>query len=105
MDGYNIYRSERFNKKFSNLDNSIMIRIEKEIENIKNNPRIGKPLGYKFFRERKVGVYRVYYLIYEEYIVVLLVGISKKIDQQKIINEIRDMWAYYKEFVKRKLRH
>ncbi len=61
---YRIYTTEEYEKRFNKLDWSIQRQIEKEIEQLERNPYVGKPLGYPFFREKKVQNYRVYYLIY-----------------------------------------
>ena len=60
---YKVFTSDEFERDFSNLDTSLKIQIEKEIEQLEINPYVGKPLGYKFFREKKVKNYRIYYLI------------------------------------------
>ena len=56
MKIYEIYTTAQFDIDFINLDNSLKIQIENEIEQLKTNPYVGKPLGYKFFREKKVAV-------------------------------------------------
>lgn len=53
------------------------------------NPYIGKPLGYPFLREKKIVGRRVYYLIYEDLKLVLLIATSGKKDQQATINHIK----------------
>ncbi|MBI4145967.1 hypothetical protein HY489_01370 [Candidatus Woesearchaeota archaeon] len=53
------------------------------------NPFIGDPLSYPFLRERRVGEKRVYYLIYEDLKLVLLVATSGKKDQQATIDHIK----------------
>ena len=51
---FKIYTTNEFDKLFSKLDNSLQKQIENEIEQLQTNPYIGKPLSYKFFREKKV---------------------------------------------------
>ena len=72
MVEYKIYTTEEFDKDFKKLDNSIQLQIEAELEQVQNNPFVGKPLGYPFFREKKVRNYRIFYLIYEAYVVVFI---------------------------------
>ncbi|MBS3155722.1 type II toxin-antitoxin system RelE/ParE family toxin [Candidatus Woesearchaeota archaeon] len=83
-----VLKTEMFERKFSKLDKSI----QKEIEDIKNqlkiNPYVGRELKYEFFREKKVGKFRIYYLIYKKYVIVYLITVSEKKDQQKTINTI-----------------
>ena len=100
---YRVFTTEEFNKLFSKLDGNIQKRIKKEIDQLETNPNVGKPLGYSFFREKKVDVYRIYYLIYEEYLVVFIVTISKKKDQQKAIDTIKNHIPSYREEIKKKL--
>lgn len=100
---YRVYTTEEFDKLFNKLDNSIQIQIEKEIEQLQNNPFAGKPLGYKFFREKKVKNHRIYYLVYEEYVVVFIISLSNKKGQQKAIDTIRALIPFYKEQIKSKL--
>lgn len=60
-------------------------------------------MGYKFFREKKVKNYRIFYLIYEEHVVVFVITISGKKDQQEAIDKIRSLIPYYQEEIKEKL--
>ena len=53
------------------------------------SPLTGKPLNYKFLREKKIKEKRVYYLVYEDLQLVLLVATSGKKDQQATINHIK----------------
>ncbi len=99
---YTIFTSEQFDSDFKEIDNSIKIQIEDEIEQLENNPYIGKPLGYKFFREKKVQSFRIYYLIYDDYVVVYLIALSDKKNQQKVINHIKGLLPFYKEEIKKK---
>ena len=100
---YEVYKTEEFESEFFRLDKSIKEQIEKAVEKLETNPYVGKPLGYKFFREKKVRNYRFYYLIYDEYVVVFLIAISDKKDQQKVINTIKSLIPYYKEEIKKRL--
>ena len=100
---YKIHTTEEFDKKFDKIDKSLQLQIENEIEQLETNPYVGKPLGYKFFREKKVGSYRFYYLIYEEYVVVFVITISDKKGQQKAIDTIRNLIPHYKEEIKKRL--
>ena len=100
---FKIFTTEEFDRDFEKLDNSIKIQIEKEIQQLINNPYVGKPLGYKFFREKKVKNYCIYYLIYEDHVVVFIIAVSDKKDQQQAINKIKYLIPYYKEEIKKKL--
>tara|TARA_Y100000310_G_C20566580_1_gene755789 strand:- start:792 stop:1103 length:312 start_codon:yes stop_codon:yes gene_type:complete len=101
---YRIFTTDEFNKRFRKLDIQLQRQIEKEIDQLEINPFSGKPLGYSFFREKKIQNYRVYYLVYEEYVVVFVITISTKRDQQSAIDKIRTLIPYYREEIKKKLR-
>ncbi|MBS3168650.1 hypothetical protein J4216_05985 [Candidatus Woesearchaeota archaeon] len=42
---YKIFTTEQFDLDFKDLDNSIKIQIEDEIEQLEKNPYVEKPLG------------------------------------------------------------
>ena len=100
---YKIFTTEEFDRDFGKLDKSLQIQIDNEIAQLEINPFVGKPLGYKFFREKKVKNYRLYYLIYENYVVAFIVALSNKKDQQEAIDKIKNLIPYYREEIKRKL--
>lgn len=64
---------------------------------LKENPFVGKPLSYPFLREKRIGGRRIYYLIYEDLGLVLLVATSEKKDQQETINHIKYQLYDYKK--------
>ena len=100
---FRIFTTEEFDRDFNKLDGFDKNRINKELGQIEINPYVGKPLGYKFFREKKVGGYWFYYLIYEEHVVVFVISISTKKNQQSAINKIKNLIPYYREEIKKKL--
>ena len=67
-------------------------------------PHLGKPLGYIFFREKKLNGTRIYYLVYEEFVIVLMVAVSDKKTQQDTIEDIKRRLDEYYAFVKDTLR-
>ena len=78
-------------------------QIQGFIKELKQNYNTGRPLGYPFFREKKMGKYRLYFLIYEDVHTVLLVTISDKKAQQDIIDTIKSQLDYYKELIRKNL--
>ena len=54
-ESYRIFATETFEKDFKKLAKDEKARIEKIKEQLKQNPFAGKPLGYKFFREKKIN--------------------------------------------------
>ncbi|MBU1111692.1 MAG: type II toxin-antitoxin system RelE/ParE family toxin [archaeon] len=100
---YQIFTTEEFDKRYKKLDKSIKNEVAKEIDQLEENPYSGKPLGYKFFREKKVRNYRFYYLIYDGYVVVFVITISTKKDQQDAIDKIKRLIPYYQKEIIKKL--
>ncbi len=56
-------------------------------------------MRYDFFREKKLGKFRIYYLIYEEYLILYMITISEKKDQQIAINTVMQFLNIYKKEV------
>ena len=100
---YKIFTTDEFDKRYKRLDQQLQREIAKEIDQLEENPYSGKPLGYKFFREKKVMNYRVYYLVYDEYVVVFVITISTKRDQQDAIDKIKALIPHYQEEIRKKL--
>ena len=103
MKKYEVYTTDEFDRDFERLDNSLKIQIDNEIEQLEINPYVGRSLNYKFFREKKVKNFRIYFLVYEGYVVVFVIALSSKKYQQKVIDTIKTLIPYYKEEIKKKL--
>ena len=100
---WKILITEEFERAFEKLDPSLQRRVENEINRLEENPYVGKPLGYKFFREKKILNYRVYYLVYDELVVVFVVALSDKKGQQKAISAIKSLIPFYREEVSKRI--
>lgn len=73
------------------------IYIEKNL--LKKGDKAGDSLTYDFFREFKIKGKRVYFLVYKDIAIILLVSSSKnKKDQQKVINNIKENLELYKQY-------
>ena len=101
MEKFKIYHSQRFDKDLAGFDKNFQDRVDRIEDQLVENPYSGKPLGVKWFREKKYEKYRIYYLIYENLQSVFMVAISEKKDQQKVINTIRLMLNFFKEELQR----
>jgi mRNA-degrading endonuclease RelE of RelBE toxin-antitoxin system len=67
-----------------------------------NGDKKGKPLSFDFFREFKIGGKRVYFLVYKDIAIILLVNASKnKKDQQKAIDKIKENLNLYREYAEK----
>lgn len=93
---YRVFRSEWYGKKLEKLDKSEVIRIKGFEQRLKEEPFSGKPLGYRFFREKKFDGKRLLFLVYEEHSIVFLVTITDKKAQQKDIDFIVSHLSVYK---------
>lgn len=86
---YSVFHTKKFDKESLK---HLSKKEQKEVENFEKrqlvkNPYVGDPLGYKFFREKKIGGKRIYYLVYDDLNSVLLVGLSDKKTQQETIKQ------------------
>ena len=101
MGNYAVFRTPIFNKKVSDFSEEFNRQVEKIEDQLEINPYVGKPLGTKWFREKKLLGYRVYYLIYEDLVAVYMITLSGKKDQQKTINTIKFFLDKYREEIER----
>jgi len=99
---YVVLSTDHFEKKakFYNIPEEKITELSKEL---KVNPNVGKPLGYKFLRERRYNDKRIYFLVYEDLSAVLLVSVSDKKTQENTIEQIKFSFDEYKLRVKREL--
>jgi len=98
---YSVFRTEKFDKE---LAKQFSKEEQRQVENFEKkqlveNPYVGDPLGYKFFREKKVGGKRVYFLIYDDIKAVLMVAVSDKKVQKETIGDIKGMLELYHEVI------
>ena len=95
---YEVYKlpiiDKRINESFTKIE---IIQLKKFIDKLKINPYIGKPIKYDFLREAKFREKRVYFLIYNEICLVLVIGESDKKSQQQTINNIIKNLKLYKK--------
>jgi|SRR3989344_1133943 len=78
-------------------------QIDDIIKQLKQSLEVGKPLGYPFFREKKMGKYRIFFLVYDDKNTVLLITISDKKAQQETIDKIKEQLDYYREIIKKQI--
>ena len=89
---YKLYRTEMFEKQYSKFPPFLRQQILRFEKQLRMNPYVGKPLRVSWFREKKFGKFRLYYLIYDDFLVVYLIGFSDKKNQQEIISLIRSLF-------------
>lgn len=97
---YRVFKAPKFQKKVEKLlDKKELDELEKFINDLKKGNIKGKPLGFSFFREKKIGGKRVYFLVYKEITIILLVSSSDKRYQKETINEIKYMLPEFRRYV------
>lgn len=94
-----VLETETFSRLFDALERKEKEWIKKVIRQLKENSKVGKPLGFEWFREKKLGGKRLYYLVYEKSNAVLLVAFGGKKDQQKIIAHVLHNKERYRKIV------
>ena len=97
MANYKVFLTAAFEKKLAKMDGTFKGWFEKMLEQLAENPFTGKPLGVDWFREKKHGKHRVYYLVYENVKSMYVVNLSEKKDQEVIINSIKLLFDMYKK--------
>mgnify|MGYP001367248222 CR=1 FL=1 len=103
---FKIFTTNEFENDFKKLDNSEQIRVKKILKQLKEQGGdVGKPLGLSSFREKKFDGKRLYYLVYENMLVILLLGISDKKTQQATINKILMKIEEYRHYILEMLRN
>ncbi len=101
---FRVFRSDWYEKKLSKLDSAEQQRIKDFEQELKQQPYGGKPLGYRFFREKKFDGKRALFLVYEEHKTVFMVTIVDKKTQQEAIDLIVANLDAYREELEKVLR-
>jgi len=102
---FEIFKTLEFDEDFKNLEKFEKLRVEKILLQLsENGDMVGKPLSFKFFKEKKFDGKRVLFLVYEELNAILAVTIVGKKSQQNAINAIIAELPFYKEFIKEQIR-
>jgi len=92
--------TEDFEKEFNKLSPLDKGAIRKLFLQLKENPFVGDTIRYPFFREKRLREKRIYYLVYKNITLVLVIALGGKKTQQETINEIISLFPEYKEYVK-----
>ncbi len=94
---YAVYVLNVFDKEMNKLPEFDKEIIQKILLQLKENPYVGDQIRYKFFREKRVKEKRIYYLVYDDLKIVLMVAIGGKKAQEETIDKIV---RYFKEYRK-----
>lgn len=96
---YKVFKAPKFQKKIEKLlDKREFIELDFFIKQLKRGNISGKSLTYEFFREKKIGGKRVYFLVYDEIKIILLISCSNKKYQQSTIDEIKILLPEFKKY-------
>ncbi len=102
---FKIYRTEEFEKLMNKLlTNEEKIRAKRIEEEISKVSVTGKPLGFKFLREKKISEKRVYFLVYEDLQAVLMVSIGDKKTQQETIDKIKEFLPEFRRLMEKTIK-
>ncbi len=99
---FKVYILPEFRKKARKLfSKKELLELENIILNelIIKGDKVGKPLSFPFIREKKLSGKRIYYLVYKEIAIILLVDVSNKKDQDLVIKEIKKRLEKYKDYI------
>ena len=88
MNNFKVIATENYLDEIKKLPKEYKAFVEELPNKLKENPFQGKPLIYRFLREKRIKEKRIYYLIYEDFNLVILVAVSGKKDQQYTIDHI-----------------
>ena len=100
-----VFRTVQFDEDYDDLDHSDQIKTDKLLlKLLEQGDKVGRPLQYDFFREKRLNGKRMYYLIYPDLSSLLMLFITNKKIQQETIDQILSDLAYYKSFVLEQLK-
>ncbi len=96
---FRIHTTKRFDKEVEKLSNEETKRIKNIYNQLQENPYVGDQLQIKVLREKRLNGKRIYYLVFEDLWAVLMIAISDKKAQQKVIDYILDNINIFRESV------
>ncbi|MAG02312.1 hypothetical protein CMI42_03165 [Candidatus Pacearchaeota archaeon] len=102
---FRIFTTDEFDRDYDKLDNSDKDRVKKIFNQLRNQgDNVGKGLRISILREKKFDGKRIYFLVYNNYSVVLSLAISGKKAQQATINRILLNIDHYQNYVVEELK-
>jgi len=103
---YQVYSTKRYDKEVGKYFSAVEMKLLDNIHRkIAEQPMDGDALGYTFFRERRLGGKRIYFVIYSELNAVLMVAVSDKKTQQETIDEIKSRLKDYNVVVQEAIKN
>lgn len=102
---FKVFTTKEFDERFGKLDESEKQIARKILSHLQEQGEsVGKPLKVPYLREKKFEGKRLYFLSYENFMVILAVAISDKKAQQETIDKIISRIDYYKEIIESKFK-
>ncbi|MBI4017672.1 MAG: hypothetical protein HY366_01865 [Candidatus Aenigmarchaeota archaeon] len=98
---FRVIETETYQKEVLKWEKPYREAAEKLRYKLKESPFSGKPLGYRFLREKKIKEKRVYYFVYDDLALVLIVATSGKKDQQATIDHMKDKLHGFRELAEK----
>ena len=98
---YAVYVLNVFDKEMNKLSDSEKEIIKKIFLQLKDNPYVGDQIRYKFFREKRMKEKRVYYLVYDDLKIVLMVAIERKKAQKETIDKVVSYFKEYRDYAEK----
>ena len=99
-----IFHAAIFDKKLQKMPYEFYRWVEAIEKQLVVNPYVGDQLQVPWLREKKLGKFRVYYLIYDDLNAVYMVNISGKKNQQQVIDTVLLLLDIYKSEVRNLVR-
>ena len=96
---FKVIGTETYLNQIEKLPNDYKQIAEKFPEKLKENPSKGKLLA-PFLREKRIKERRIYYIVYDDLKLVLLVAMSDKKAQQETIDRIKNTLDEYRKIAK-----
>jgi len=98
---FRVLKTAAFDEECARLDGRERLQVSKILKALREKGgSVGGPLcGLTFFREKRFGGKRLYFLVYDDVCIVLVLGMSDKKAQQATINEVILHLDEYKEYI------
>lgn len=100
---YSVYTTENFDSEMNKLNLNDQEQIKKIFLQLRDNPYVGDQIRFRFFREKRLREKRIYYLVYDDLMAVLIVAIGGKKTQQETIDRIVKYLGGYRTYLKEKI--
>lgn len=85
---YTLIFGKKFEEEFRKIDNSLRQEAWKKLQRLKENPQIGKHLHYLDLWELHVRMFRIFYIIDENRIRLLILSMKHKDECDSYIRSI-----------------